>query len=174
MKRQVTRIHKLSNVAALLLLLSVVLCWKLDLRLKLGGEVTRLSLRMQSSATLLLRRVASRPLYTLAPRTRIAAQFRPFYVLHGGFERRPRTTVTASWRRASSSVPPQHEKPTADEPAKPTVRENIYTIPNLLTLSRIAACPVLAYSIIQGDFATATAILAYAGTTDWVRAVRNA
>ncbi|KAF8314707.1 hypothetical protein DL93DRAFT_2112903 [Clavulina sp. PMI_390] len=50
----------------------------------------------------------------------------------------------------------------------PTVRENIYTIPNALTVSRILACPVLGYSIIQGDFALATGILAYAGITDWV------
>jgi len=53
-------------------------------------------------------------------------------------------------------------------PSKRPLHEDIYTIPNLLTISRIAACPVLAYSIVQGDFTTATAILAYAGVTDWV------
>ncbi|EJD07714.1 uncharacterized protein FOMMEDRAFT_130829 [Fomitiporia mediterranea MF3/22] len=47
-------------------------------------------------------------------------------------------------------------------------RENTYTIPNALTLSRILSCPFLAWSIIHGDFSTATAILVYAGVSDWV------
>lgn len=51
---------------------------------------------------------------------------------------------------------------------KPTVRENIYTFPNVLTVSRILACPLLAWSIVDGHFAMATGILAYAGFTDWV------
>jgi hypothetical protein len=51
---------------------------------------------------------------------------------------------------------------------KPTLRENIYTLPNALTVSRILACPVLGWSILEGDFALATSILAYAGISDWV------
>ncbi|KAL7280738.1 CDP-diacylglycerol--glycerol-3-phosphate 3-phosphatidyltransferase [Trametes coccinea BRFM310] len=50
----------------------------------------------------------------------------------------------------------------------PTIRENIYTIPNLLTLSRIAACPVLGWSIVNDDFYLATGLLVYAGLTDLV------
>ena len=49
------------------------------------------------------------------------------------------------------------------------LRENIYTLPNLLTLSRIAACPALGYFILHGNFVAATALLAYAGVTDLVR-----
>lgn len=60
--------------------------------------------------------------------------------------------------------------PSSSEPliSKPTVRENIYTIPNLLTVSRIIACPVLGWSILEGDFVIATSLLTYAGLTDWV------
>jgi hypothetical protein len=49
-----------------------------------------------------------------------------------------------------------------------TIRENIYTIPNALTISRILACPVLGWAIVKGDFVLATSLLAYAGITDWV------
>jgi hypothetical protein len=50
-----------------------------------------------------------------------------------------------------------------------TRRENIYTLPNLLTTSRIIACPVLGWSIIQGNFPLATGLLLYAGISDLVR-----
>jgi hypothetical protein len=54
------------------------------------------------------------------------------------------------------------------ETPPPTRRENIYTIPNFLTVSRILACPVLGWSVVQGDFGLATGILAYASITDLV------
>ncbi|KAF7798729.1 hypothetical protein EIP86_009954 [Pleurotus ostreatoroseus] len=47
-----------------------------------------------------------------------------------------------------------------------TVRENIYTVPNLLTASRILACPALGYCIVQDDFVAATALLVYADLMD--------
>ncbi|KAI0759342.1 CDP-alcohol phosphatidyltransferase-domain-containing protein [Irpex lacteus] len=46
--------------------------------------------------------------------------------------------------------------------------ENIYTYPNLLTVSRILACPVLGWAIVQDNFVLATSLLAYAGLTDLV------
>ncbi|KAI6149552.1 CDP-alcohol phosphatidyltransferase-domain-containing protein [Pisolithus tinctorius] len=49
-----------------------------------------------------------------------------------------------------------------------TLREDIYTIPNLLTVSRILACPVLGWSILQDNFYLATGLLVYAGLSDWV------
>ncbi len=49
-----------------------------------------------------------------------------------------------------------------------TLHENIYTIPNLLTVSRILACPVLGYYVVQENFVMATSLLAYAGLTDLV------
>ncbi len=54
-------------------------------------------------------------------------------------------------------------------PQKLVTRENIYTIPNLLTVSRIIACPVLGWSILEGDYHLATGLLVYAGLTDLVR-----
>ncbi|KAF8967749.1 CDP-alcohol phosphatidyltransferase-domain-containing protein [Flammula alnicola] len=48
----------------------------------------------------------------------------------------------------------------------PTIRENIYTLPNLLTVSRILACPVLGWSILDGNYHLATGLLVYAGLTD--------
>ncbi|KAH8108325.1 hypothetical protein DFH11DRAFT_1822689, partial [Phellopilus nigrolimitatus] len=48
------------------------------------------------------------------------------------------------------------------------IQENIYTIPNALTLSRILACPLLGWSILDGNFALASGILLYAGMSDWV------
>ncbi|KAK8866126.1 CDP-diacylglycerol-glycerol-3-phosphate 3-phosphatidyltransferase [Kwoniella newhampshirensis] len=48
------------------------------------------------------------------------------------------------------------------------LHESPYTIPNALTLMRILACPVLGYTIVQGDFAWATGILFVSGLTDWL------
>lgn len=49
-----------------------------------------------------------------------------------------------------------------------TLREDIYTVPNLLTVSRILACPVLGWSILQDNFYLATGLLVYAGLSDLV------
>ncbi|KAF8238117.1 hypothetical protein L208DRAFT_1421340 [Tricholoma matsutake] len=49
---------------------------------------------------------------------------------------------------------------------KTTIRENIYTLPNILTVSRILSCPVLGWSILEGNFHLATSLLVYAGLTD--------
>lgn len=51
---------------------------------------------------------------------------------------------------------------------KPALREDIYTFPNLLTVSRIVACPALGWAIISDNYAAATGLLLYAGVTDWV------
>ncbi|XP_059475333.1 probable cardiolipin synthase (CMP-forming) [Neocloeon triangulifer] len=45
-------------------------------------------------------------------------------------------------------------------------RENIWTIPNILCVSRIVASPYLGYLIIQGDFPFALGIFTVAGITD--------
>ena len=65
----------------------------------------------------------------------------------------------------SDPGPPQKE---ADSRERQTLRENIYTIPNLLTASRIFACPVLGWSILHDDFYLATGLLVYAGLSDLV------
>ncbi|KAK4196505.1 CDP-alcohol phosphatidyltransferase-domain-containing protein [Triangularia verruculosa] len=47
-----------------------------------------------------------------------------------------------------------------------TKKENIYTIPNLLTFSRIAASPFIGYAILHDQHALALGLFAYAGVTD--------
>ncbi|OBZ74036.1 putative CDP-alcohol phosphatidyltransferase class-I family protein C22A12.08c [Grifola frondosa] len=65
-------------------------------------------------------------------------------------------------RESDPRPPPKHtERPS-------TIRENIYTIPNLLTVSRILACPVLGWAVIHDHFHLATSLLVYAGLTDLV------
>ncbi|KAJ6619905.1 CDP-alcohol phosphatidyltransferase-domain-containing protein [Mycena sp. CBHHK59/15] len=56
--------------------------------------------------------------------------------------------------------------PHSPSPPKPTLRENIYTLPNALTVSRLVACPILGWSILHGQFYLATSLLVYAGLTD--------
>ncbi|KAF8496417.1 hypothetical protein F5888DRAFT_1804115 [Russula emetica] len=51
---------------------------------------------------------------------------------------------------------------------KPALRENIYTFPNLLTASRIVACPALGWAILSDNYAAATGLLLYAGVSDWL------
>ena len=51
---------------------------------------------------------------------------------------------------------------------KPAIKENIYTLPNLLTLSRIFSCPVLGWSILVANYHLAAGLLVYAGLTDLV------
>lgn len=60
---------------------------------------------------------------------------------------------------SSQSLPPA---------APPERRENIYTLPNALTVSRIVACPVIGYYVLQGQLGMATGFLFVAGFTDLV------
>jgi cardiolipin synthase len=50
--------------------------------------------------------------------------------------------------------------------AKTTLHENIYTIPNILTASRLVAAPFIGYCILHDYHATALGLFAYAGITD--------
>ncbi|XP_037718415.1 probable cardiolipin synthase (CMP-forming) [Drosophila subpulchrella] len=45
-------------------------------------------------------------------------------------------------------------------------RENIMTIPNMLTISRAVLSPYIGYVIVQGDFTLGMSLLAFAGVTD--------
>lgn len=47
-------------------------------------------------------------------------------------------------------------------------RENIYNVPNLLTVTRLIAAPVTAYLLVHDHFEWALALFAYAGVTDLV------
>ncbi|KAK3302076.1 uncharacterized protein B0T15DRAFT_496550 [Chaetomium strumarium] len=50
--------------------------------------------------------------------------------------------------------------------SKATLRENIYTLPNLLTASRLVAAPFIGYCILHDYHAMAFGLFAYAGITD--------
>jgi hypothetical protein len=69
-----------------------------------------------------------------------------------------------SWRQFT--VNPRQCLP--EPKTKPTIKENIYTLPNLLTLTRIFSCPILGWSILDGNYHLATGLLFYAGLTDLV------
>jgi cardiolipin synthase (CMP-forming) len=49
---------------------------------------------------------------------------------------------------------------------KANLRENIYTIPNILTASRLVAAPFIGYCILHDHHALALGLFAYAGITD--------
>ncbi|KAI9824977.1 MAG: hypothetical protein M1819_000775 [Sarea resinae] len=49
-----------------------------------------------------------------------------------------------------------------------TPHENIYTIPNILTFSRLLAAPVVGYLVLHDQHAWAVGLFAYAGITDLV------
>ncbi|OKL56834.1 hypothetical protein UA08_07930 [Talaromyces atroroseus] len=54
-------------------------------------------------------------------------------------------------------------------PAVPAVtHENIYTVPNLLTFSRLLAAPAVGYLLVHNHHTAALALFAYAGITDLV------
>lgn len=78
----------------------------------------------------------------------------------------------------NNSTPPPAPPPSSEasekaaaikEEKKKDLYENIYTWPNLLTLSRIAATPALGYFIVTHQTVPATILLAYAGISDIVR-----
>ncbi|KAF9357623.1 hypothetical protein BGX26_003414 [Mortierella sp. AD094] len=46
------------------------------------------------------------------------------------------------------------------------LHENIYTIPNLLTFSRLVAAPVIGYWVLQGDYTNAAILFGVASITD--------
>lgn len=52
--------------------------------------------------------------------------------------------------------------------AQLTPHENIYNIPNFLTLTRLVASPVIGYLIVRGDLKYALALFVYAGVTDLI------
>lgn len=47
-------------------------------------------------------------------------------------------------------------------------RETVWTTPNLITMSRIAASPLLSWAILEGHYDWAVAGVAVAAATDWL------
>ncbi|PQE16514.1 cdp-diacylglycerol-glycerol-3-phosphate 3-phosphatidyltransferase protein [Rutstroemia sp. NJR-2017a BBW] len=65
-------------------------------------------------------------------------------------------------------APAPKKKPLLNALKAITPHENIYTIPNILTFSRLIAAPVVGYLVLHDQHAWATALFAYAGITDLV------
>lgn len=65
--------------------------------------------------------------------------------------------------------PGENTKPSINEKLHAVRAEKIWTIPNVLTISRMLSCPVLGYAILIDNFRVATGLLVYAGLTDLVR-----
>ncbi|GAA5914133.1 hypothetical protein JCM5296_004719 [Sporobolomyces johnsonii] len=99
---------------------------------------------------------APRSLSLSSPRPRHARTPPPTFTL------RPLSTTPSSAPPSDSTPPPP------PPPRRPEQRENIYTIPNALTLARIIACPAIGYYIVKGDLAVATSLLFVAGVSDLV------
>ncbi|KAJ7117850.1 CDP-alcohol phosphatidyltransferase-domain-containing protein [Mycena epipterygia] len=78
----------------------------------------------------------------------------------------PHSLNSQSISRKYFSTRPPLCFPDSPSSPKPALKENIYTLPNLLTVSRIIACPILGWSILEGQFHLATSLLVYAGLTD--------
>ncbi|KAH7321542.1 phosphatidyl synthase [Rhexocercosporidium sp. MPI-PUGE-AT-0058] len=77
---------------------------------------------------------------------------------------------------STSKRPGESQRSPGIEPKKPilkvltklTPHENIYTIPNILTFSRLIAAPVVGYLVLHDHHAWAVGLFAYAGITDLV------
>lgn len=68
----------------------------------------------------------------------------------------------------SSEKAPTAKKPLLKVLAQLTPHENIYTIPNILTFSRLIAAPIVGYLVLHDHHAWAVGLFAYAGITDLV------
>ena len=104
------------------------------------------------------------PLYLthLSSRPYVASFHRPFALL----SRSPRQRTPRTDRNLSTEHEP---KPSIKEKLQAVRAERIWTIPNVLTISRILSCPALGYAILNDNFYFATGLLVYAGLTDLVR-----
>ncbi|CAM1510313.1 Fc.00g006480.m01.CDS01 [Cosmosporella sp. VM-42] len=70
----------------------------------------------------------------------------------------------------SASRPSLTPKTSEDSPVSksPVLHENIYTLPNILTFTRLIAAPVVGYLVLHDNHAWAVGLFAYAGVTDLV------
>ena len=70
-------------------------------------------------------------------------------------------------KKGSPSQSPQHPTVKAAN-HEDHARETIWTVPNLITLGRIASSPAISWFILQGEYKIALAGLAVAAASDWV------
>ncbi|KAI9881424.1 MAG: hypothetical protein M1830_003431 [Pleopsidium flavum] len=97
---------------------------------------------------------------------------------YGGLNRELSKDGTLSQLRWSSSLGDAKREPGKETPPKLKIKdrllstltphENIYTVPNVLTFSRLIAAPVIGYLVLHDYHAWAVGLFAYAGITDLV------
>ena len=101
----------------------------------------------------------------------IRVPFRPYIAsFHRTFAFSSRSFQQPTRRTDHDPQPEEKNKPGVSEKPQVAGAEKIWTIPNLLTTSRILSCPALGYAILYDNFHVATGLLLYAGLTDLVRA----
>ncbi|KAM0428218.1 hypothetical protein ACHAPT_007119 [Fusarium lateritium] len=81
------------------------------------------------------------------------------------------TAISPAWleqktkeERAESALQNKTNPPPPPRPA--VLHEDIYTLPNILTFTRLAAAPVIGYLVLHDQHAWAVGLFAYAGVTD--------
>jgi hypothetical protein len=128
-----------------------------------ASRASCLRVRLTATATKAARTLSSSPSHPFGcQRGRLDALFSTkHHIQHFAF-----STSARRWQ-APERIPitPPEQGESTNKPAK---RENIYTIPNALTVSRIISCPILGWAILDGNYTFATGLLFYAGLTDWV------
>ena len=79
-----------------------------------------------------------------------------------------RWAFTKNLTNAPSRPPKLKKKPLLKVLTQLTPHENIYTIPNILTASRLIAAPIIGYLVLHDHHAWAVGLFTYAGITDLV------
>ncbi len=74
--------------------------------------------------------------------------------------------ITNSSSSSERQSPPTRRSKVLGSLPMAQAHENIYTLPNLLTVSRLVAAPFVGYAILHGHHAWALGLFAYAGVTD--------
>ncbi|KAJ3499617.1 hypothetical protein NLG97_g185 [Lecanicillium saksenae] len=78
----------------------------------------------------------------------------------------PSSESKADSQIRTSSEPKSEVTKASNPPSDPILHEDIYTLPNILTFSRLVAAPFIGYFVLHDSHAWAAGLLAYAGVTD--------
>jgi len=116
---------------------------------------------LRPSSVLLINACLPRHL-TCTSRQPAAASF------HRTFARSSRSFQQQTPRTDHDREPGEKTNPSINEGPHAVRAEKVWTIPNVLTISRILSCPALGYAVLIDDFYVATGLLVYAGLTDVV------
>lgn len=109
------------------------------------------------------------------PIGRVSAQRSPVYV-PVAWRSLPSSNGVLQQRRKISTPPQDEPKPVEKAPVPPSksvlgqvdFRSDVYTIPNILTMTRIATTPFIGYFIATGHSTAAVSLFVYSCVTDFV------